>query len=271
VPSLTLGPTTLAYERAGDAGDPTVLVHGAWGDRRTWSRVVAGLSPGLVALSYDRRGHGESRGPRRTRPVRNDAEDLASLLEAVDLVPAHVIATASAAAVGLRLALDRPELVRSLVLHDPPFLGLIRPDPGADRMADEIARLASLDARDPEASALEFLRLFDGGAGTWDHLGPSARADACRSVETWGDELGDPEAFLADPAELRALSVPVLATAGERSPPGFARIVGELAREVPMIATLTIPDAGVLPELVDPDRLVGVLASYLLERNVPST
>ncbi len=271
MPSVDLGPTRLEYTLAGEVGDPTVFVHGAWGDRRGWSRVVASLASGLVAVAYDRRGHGESRGPRRARPVRDDAADLASLLETIDQVPAHVVATSTAAGVGLRLALDRPELVRSVVMHDPPFLGLTRPAPEAERAAESIARLAGPGARDPEGNVLEFLNVFDGHAGTWEFLGPSAKDEARSSVGAWPEELGDPETCLADRAELRDLSVPVLATVGERSPAWVAEIVAELSREVPSISTLTIPEVGALPELVDPDRLAAVLASFLLERNVPPT
>src|SRR5208282_5850182 len=125
------------YDVSGQ-GDPTVLVHGSLVDRTSWRGVRRGLAQSLTVLAYDRRGHGESTGPVRIHPVRDDASDLAELLESIDLYPAHVIAHSYGGAVALRLAFERPEMVRSLLLHEPPFVGLLEDDPATAPEAERL-------------------------------------------------------------------------------------------------------------------------------------
>ena len=90
------GGLELAFERSGGVGDPVVLIHGGWDDSSAWDPVVSGLERSLQVLAYDRRAHGRSTGPRRLRPVRDDASDLARLLQSTELFPAHLVAQAMA-------------------------------------------------------------------------------------------------------------------------------------------------------------------------------
>ena len=53
----------LYWQTTGTAGDPLVLVHGSWGDRRNWAPVVPALSRSFRVLTYDRRGHSRSERP----------------------------------------------------------------------------------------------------------------------------------------------------------------------------------------------------------------
>ena len=89
-------------------------------------------------------------GPVRTHPARDDAGDLAQLLESLDLYPVHVVAHSYGGAVALRLALDRSEMVRSLALHEPPFVGLLEEDPAT---APEAERLWAGTSRSRRSSA----------------------------------------------------------------------------------------------------------------------
>ena len=72
--------TTIAYEAEG-SGPLVVVVGGAFNDRRTWAGLAAALAEqGFTAVSYDRRGRGDSgdaaagalrrRGARGRRPGR---------------------------------------------------------------------------------------------------------------------------------------------------------------------------------------------------------
>jgi 3-oxoadipate enol-lactonase len=105
----------LAYGDAGH-GSPLVLLHGLGSSRNDWLLQLPALIPRYRTVAVDLRGHGGS--PKPAGPYRLDrfAADAAQLLQRIGAHPAHVLGISLGGAVALQLALDFPELVRSLVL-----------------------------------------------------------------------------------------------------------------------------------------------------------
>ena len=176
----------------------------------------------------------------------------------------------------LRLAVDRPELIRSVVVYEVPFLSLLDDSPKDDRelpaMGAQLARLRAAAGRGEGGTALRgYLDLFGALEEEWSAMEPTTREAFSENGRCWAEEMGDPEATAPPLAELRGVAVPVLALAGGRSP-GFAgRIHARLVSELPNATALVLPDGGHLAPRNEPDLLVGVLGTFLLERNVPST
>jgi pimeloyl-ACP methyl ester carboxylesterase len=275
VTTIRTGAVELSYERLGSSGDPVVLVHGSLADSGAWGLVAAPLAASLQLLVYDRRGYGSSRGPPRGRSVRDDAEDLAGLLEGCEFYPAHVVAHSYAGSVALRLACDRPELVRSLVLHEPPIIGLLAEDPTtATEAAAGIARLERLRALvgqgQLEPAARELTDAFSARGGAWDRLHPEARRLAVEYVSLWRDEFSDSEAWTSDPRAVGELLIPILLTTGAESPPWIRAVSSRLAALLRNVTEQSVPESGHAPHLSVPDRYVGILQTFLLERIVPS-
>jgi len=275
MPTANLRNAQIRYDLSG-AGDPTVMVHGSLVDRGSWDAVRPGLTQSLTVLTYDRRGHGESVGAVRTRPVRDDSGDLAELLEALDLFPVHVIAHSYGGAVAFRLAADRPEMVRSIALHEPPFIGLLDEDP-ADALEGERVRAGTEAIRDlvrsgqRERAAREIVGAFSVEEGAWERLRPEVQRGLLRHVDRWAEELGDPEATRPDGALFAELLIPTLLTAGERSPAFVRRITDRLAGRLRNATLRTLPGVSHVPHLSNPDQFIALIHGFLVERNVPST
>jgi len=275
MPTARVADISVRYDVSGH-GDPTVLLHGSLVDRRTWDAVRPGLAQALRVLVYDRRGYGESSGPPRRRPVRDDAADLARLLETLDLFPAHLVAHSYAGAVALRLAAERPEMVRSLALHEPIFLGVLEEDPAtvpeAERLREGMRRMQDL-ARSghPDTAVKEVMESLSAEEGGWDRLAPGVKQALMRYVDRWVEEIFDPEATRPDPSVLAELLIPVLLTTGERSPPFLHRITAALAGRLRNASTRTLPGVGHVPHLTDPNLYIATLYGFLVERNVPFT
>ena len=272
---LRKGAMVLSYETLGEQGDPVVLIHGSLVDRTSWLAVFAPLAVGLQVTAYDRRGYGESTGPRRIRAVRDDAQDLSELLETTGLFPAHLVAHSYAGAVALRLAADRPELVRSLALHEPPLIGLLgsgpAESPDARQWIDLLERLlGAVRSGEEERAAREVVDAFSARKGAWKRLPPEARAQAIRYIGLWADEFSDPEATEPVRASLRELYIPVLLTTGAQSPPIVQQMAGALAAELTNATLRTLPETGHAPHITGPDRYLGILTTFLLERIVPT-
>jgi pimeloyl-ACP methyl ester carboxylesterase len=276
MPLASVRGAKLYYERHGASGDPTVLVHGSLTDHHIWDSLVPPLAQNLEVLTYDRRGYGQSAGPIRTHPVRDDAADLSDLLEEIDLFPAHVVAHSYGGAVAFRLALDRPEMVRSLAVHEPPFVGLLEDDPGTEAEARRLLLgIRTIQSRmrsgDLPMAVREIVEAFSAEGGAWSRLPPQAQQQLIRNGPRWSEEFEDPEAIRPDVPGLVDLLLPVLLSFGEQSPPFLRRVDEALARSLRNASVLMIPDAGHAPHLTAPDQYSGVLLNFLLERNVPTS
>jgi 3-oxoadipate enol-lactonase len=113
--SIHIGDIDTSYELVG-AGDPVVLIHGLGSSGRDWELQVPALADHYRVLTYDVRGHGASSKPRGPYRVTQFASDLALLLERLEHRPAHVVGISMGGMIAFQLAVDRPDLVRSLVI-----------------------------------------------------------------------------------------------------------------------------------------------------------
>ncbi len=262
----------LEYERLGEAGDPVTLVHGSLDDRRTWTTVAPKLATALEVLLYDRREHGGSSGPDRERPVADDALDLADLLEGTGAYPTHLVADGYGGAVALKLAVERPELVRSVVVHAPLFLELLPPEV---RAVPPETWLGILRERHEPPSVDEvaqgYLAAFGSPREQWSAWTPATRRRFAENVPALVRELRDASATDVPAADLAEVPVPVLVTVGAEAPAVLRQVVDQLCHRLPNANAVTLPGTGHLVQLTDPDLLVGVVGTFLLERNVPST
>jgi pimeloyl-ACP methyl ester carboxylesterase len=266
----------LAYETHGSSGDPVVLIHGSLVDRHSWDLVVPGLSQSMEVVTYDRRGHGESDFAPRARPVRDDAADLGGLLEELNIYPAHVIANSYGGAVALRLASERPEMVRSLAIHEPPFIGLLTEDPATASEGQQLLAGARqlqelILAGDRQLAAERLVGVFSTEPGAWGRLPPEVQATFVRTLDRWTEEFNDPEAYTPDRDACRELLLPALLTVGSESPRFLHHITRDLGALLRNGQVLEIPGVGHAPHLVAPHQYVGLLVSFLLERNVPGS
>lgn len=119
--TLPFGPYETYYETLG-AGDPVVLVHGIGGGSSIFQyrkNAAALAAAGFKVYALDLLGFGRSSRPelRYTQDLLSD--QLTEFLEQVPGTPSAVVANGLSAAYAVRIAAERPDLVRSLVLITP--------------------------------------------------------------------------------------------------------------------------------------------------------
>jgi pimeloyl-ACP methyl ester carboxylesterase len=258
----------LYYELHG-SGEPLVLVHGSWGDARNWRLVVPGLAESFRVVVYDRRGHSRSQRPDTPGSVDEDGDDLAALLEALDLAPAHVVTNSYGGNIALRLATRRPEVFRSLSCHEPPLFSLLEDDPELRELLQQGARSDQAVGRriaqgDHEGAARQFVEEVAFGPGAWDSkLPPELRAIFVDNAPTYLDELEDPSQLWADEGALAQLELPVRLTQGSQSPPAFPAVIDRLVELIPRVLREIINGAAHVPQLTMPERYVQVTTRAL--------
>ena len=103
----------------GGEGPPLVLVHGLGGAASNWAELAPLLAPRFRLLVPDLAGHGRS--GRVSGPASLDvfAEHLAALLHLEGVPAAPIVGHSFGGTLALRLAIQRPQLVRALVLAAP--------------------------------------------------------------------------------------------------------------------------------------------------------
>ncbi len=100
------------------SGEPAVLLlHGLGAMGESWKLQFPPLKEaGMRPVAPDARGFGESSYPGGELSIEVFARDMAELLEMLGVAPAHVVGISMGGTIALQLALDRPDLVRRLVL-----------------------------------------------------------------------------------------------------------------------------------------------------------
>lgn len=117
--------TALEYLERGH-GEPVVFVHGSDSDYRTWCLQHEEFGNRFRAIVYNRRYHWPN------KPIAEGADysmaehvnDLETLIQLLNAAPAHIVGHSYGALVSLLLAVQSPQLVRTLVLAEPPAMTL---------------------------------------------------------------------------------------------------------------------------------------------------
>lgn len=105
----------LHYEEYGH-GSPLLLVHGLGSSTRDWEYQIPVLAQHYRVLALDVRGDGRSDKPREAYRIADFAEDVAALIEHLQLPPVHLVGISMGGMIGFQLGVDRPELLRSLTI-----------------------------------------------------------------------------------------------------------------------------------------------------------
>jgi pimeloyl-ACP methyl ester carboxylesterase len=250
----------LDYEERG-AGTTVLLIHGT--AARLWGPVADELGDAARTVDYDRRSFGASVHPPVTDLTRH-RRDAAALLDALGAGPAVVVGWSIGGVVAIDLAIAHPELVRALVLVEPPLHAKRRPTVSMIRAIAAAQVLGRLGR--PEAGAQAFLRWALGRRGGGDDLDrvPADWRDAMlRNAAAIVAELRAGTGEHLDRRQIGALDVPVTVLAGSESDPVFGACARRLAGSVPRAELVEIPGAGHLIQRDQPAALVAAVHTAL--------
>lgn len=266
MPVVRVNGVDLAFEVHGAAGPPLVLSHGSWGDRRGWAAVVPGLARVCRVVTWDRRGHGESSDLPGQGTREQDSDDLAGLIEALGIAPAHIAGNSFGGSISLGLAARRPDLFGSISVHEPPVFDVLAGtgSTALDTARERIRRVTErLAAGDLDVGAALFADTVVGQVGSWESFSTEARASMVRHAATFLDENRDPGVFALDLGRLSGFKQPALLTFGDASPDYFAQVVRRVAGVLLDGRVQVFPGAGHVPHRSHPAAYVDVLTAFV--------
>jgi 3-oxoadipate enol-lactonase len=115
MPKFQINNIEIYYEMAGE-GTPLLLIHGLGSCSQDWQLQVPLFSQHYRTITPDLRGHGQSDKPLQRYNVDMVTSDIIGLVKSLGCFPAHVVGLSLGGIIAFQLAIDEPELVRSLVV-----------------------------------------------------------------------------------------------------------------------------------------------------------
>jgi non-heme chloroperoxidase len=256
----------LAYIEQG-AGDTVVLVHGGLGDFRSWMFQIEPFAQRYRVISYSRRYHFPNRGAAQASEylATQHRDDLAALIEALTIAPAHVVASSYGAFVSLLVGRARPELLRSLVLGEPPAPTLLGPDAIKGMAAQIEPSRQSFERGDAEQAIRSFIDSV-AGQGAFDQFPPPVQQAMLENAPEFRLEVNTaPERYFSafDCDDARMITTPALLVTGEISPQFFHQVTDELERCMPKTERASIPRASHGMHNMNPQAYTETVLAFL--------
>jgi pimeloyl-ACP methyl ester carboxylesterase len=220
-------PGAALYVEVRGSGPVLLCITGGPTDAGMFADLGGRLTDRHTVVSYDQRGHSRSPldGGPADIPVGLHADDAAAVLAAVGDEPAFVYGNSGGGTIGLDLVARQPELVRTLVAHEPPLFELL---PDVAQWRDGFAEIDEIYRTQGVFPAMgKFGALVEAGGPKYseEHQQTPAPPEAQEMMERMG---GNFELFVAHEVQqicayrpdfdaLRSAPTRIVSAAGESS------------------------------------------------------
>jgi len=255
----------LEYEVKG-SGEPVLFISPVLADGFVPLSSERALADGYRLILYHKRGWGGSTHTPAPVSVADHAVDAAALLEHLDVPRAHIVGHSSGGAIALQMALDRPEIVHSLVLLEPSLLSV----PGAQAFLQKAGpALEAYAAGDHEKALAIFMTAVSGVdwntcRAVVDECIPGAVADALKDADTFfGVELPALTRWTFDARSAAAISQPALSVVGSETQPLWLEIAELFRSWLPRVEECRIEGVGHLLHIQRPEPVARGIARFL--------
>ncbi|MEM7719014.1 MAG: alpha/beta hydrolase [Pseudomonadota bacterium] len=244
--------------------EPLALIHCALGRASNWRPFLNALERPVSPLLIELPGHGLAEAYDTTRDYADQAVELA--LDEMPSEPVALIGHSFGAVIALRIAVERPYRVASLVLIEPPFFAAVKGRWAFERVERDLAAFSKkMGAGEHATAAKEFHALFGDGTA-WSDLSPDQRAymvDRIPLVPPGDTLIFEDRRGLLEPDRLEELDMPVTFVDGGDTHPVMSEIISTIGDRIPDADWVTIPNAGHMLPLTHPERLVEAIGDRL--------
>lgn len=236
---------------------PIVALHSSASSGAQWNSLSEDLSGRFDVMAPDLPGYGSpsvsDAGSAGTAPI---AERVIDEFEAFG-VPVHLVGHSFGATVALKIALMRPDLVRSLTIYEPAAFHFLKwGDEECRSHGETIAAvrdaLAAHTARGaPEAGMRTFIDFWN-GKGAFDSFGENTRQRFAAMAGSILDDFacGFSESWRLE--DLSALSMPTLMLMGMDSPTVSQHVAIEIAGAICGARLAMLPGLGHMAPVFEP-------------------
>ena len=252
--------------RMGRGPRPVLALHCTLAFSGAWGGLARAIGDRVTLIAPDMPSHGRSADWDGTSNFADTVFDasLACLTEPMD-----VIGHSFGAATALRLAVLRPDLVRTVTMIEPVFFCIARldaPDLLAKHDIQAEAFLDDLAKGEAETAARLFNRVWSDGP-RWPDMPEQVRAAMTRAIHV----VPDTSAFLYEDTEalvprLGDIQAPALLVRGENCLPVITAVNAGLARRIPGAEEAVIEGAGHMAPITHAQAFGTVWTDFIARR-----
>jgi pimeloyl-ACP methyl ester carboxylesterase len=256
------------YARDGLAADSTILLlHGLGSAGDDWPLQLGPFAERHRLLIPDLRGHGRSETPPGNWGIGEMAADLAALLDHSGGGAVHVVGLSLGGCAGLWLAVERPELVRSLVLVN----AFARLQPAGPRGLLRFGQRLWLLAFAPMPALAQVVAggLFP-RPDQREHYERAVARLSANSKASYARTLRALAYYDLRP-RLREVRCPTLVIAGDRDLTIPLRAKQRLAQGIPGARLVVVPDSGHATPYDQAESFNRLVLDFLDEQNCPAS
>ncbi len=261
----TINGRKVGVSRAG-TGPPMLLLHCALAHRGVLAPLITKLGE-MAFTSFDLPGHGQSEFDQSTDIQRQACETAITLLEQAD-GPSHIFGHSFGGTVALKVALMRPDLVRTLSLYEPVYFSLLaKANPtayAAEAKAAEGFTTAAQAGNWPEAARAFLARWSMEG---FDTLPSAQRAYVLQTIPlimASAPSIVEPESGADTLAGLAELRCPVLLMQGGCSPAVIGAINQAIASRAPDAQLHKLNAAGHMGPITHAGAVAALMVGHML-------
>lgn len=265
---MTVNGVDLAYVADG-AGETVVFVHGASGDWRTWDAVRPYVSTRYRYVALSRRYHVPNAWPDSGEryTLEQHVDDVVQFIRGLDGGKVHLVGNSYGGRIAALVALQHPELLRSVVLGEP---GLVAPDSQEGKAAlaawqHDLEKVdAAVESNDAAAAAIALFNAVLEDSTAFARAPEERRRRWLENARTVVALFRGPAAKPATCEEWRSLSVPTLVIGGEKSRASFRLGNDKLMTCLPASAArAVVPGGQHFYAATQPEATAGAILGFI--------
>ena len=248
--SMTVNGATLVYESRGQGAPTVVFVHGGFADRRIWEAQRGAVAPRQRFVAVTLRYFGPEPWPDQGERFSQEThvQDLVEFIRTLRSGPVVLVGRSYGAYTALVAALRHPELVRGLVLNEPPVWSLLTTSSERAALADDLKAMAPVRAavqagRNDEATR-QFADWVNAEPGGFDALPETTQRMHLDNARTVPLQLASaPRNIPVTCEQVGQLTMPSVVTEGKLSLASLRLAADALHRCMPGSRLIDIPGA----------------------------
>lgn len=253
-------------------GEPVVFVHGSIGDYRAWEAQIDTFATKYRVIAYSRRYAWPNAQPVSDTldySAGQHAKDLAQLIQTLNIGPAHLVGHSWGGYTVLKMAIDHPELVKTMVLGEPAAAVMIAGTSKGDSLMTHFYENALAPASEsfaeqrPEEAIQHFVNGVMGDSTYYDSVPQEVR-------DIWMQNTTETEGTLQTDSwtpigsgQVGALQMPVLLINGDKSPELFVKLVDTLHSLLPNVKRYQLPNSSHGLQLENPEEFNNAVLDFL--------
>ncbi len=250
---------TISLSSTETTNAPIVALHSSASNGGQWARLAADLDGRFDVHAIDLPGYGKA-------PLAGDTSQTGAAVAAVPVIreiealgrPVHLVGHSMGGGVAIKIALMRPDLVKSLTLYEPAtFHFLQHGSHASQRLFRQIQLLSgqvTAAAADGDAAAgLRHFLDFWNEDGFWEELPVSAQLRFAQQIGSIMTDFANGFAETWDLTALSALQMPTLIMTGLESPEIAQHTSITIAKALPNARIALLPELGHMAPVFQPE------------------